>query len=120
MRKNRLLLIENDVIVGAGIGLGLHDFAVDWVRDGLAAQRALQSESYSVVVLDLGLPRQQCLAILEALYMRTNPVPLVVIDAQESGDDLAEVLRRIRAAVCRQAQRGGREEAMFTLPFSWR
>lgn len=116
----RLLLIERDAMIGAGIRLGLRqdDFVVDWVQDGLAAEQALQSASYSVVLLDLGLPREQCLAILEVLYGRSNPVPLVVIDAHEDADDLDELAARIRAAAHRQ--HGEREEAMFALPFSWR
>jgi len=109
-------------MVGAGIRLGLRqdDFVVDWVQDAVAAESALQSGSYSVVVLDLGLPRKECLAILEVLYGRSHPVPVVVVDTHKTADDLDELAARIRAAVHRQAQRAEREDAMFALPFSWR
>ena len=39
----RILLVEDDAILGDGIlaGLKLADYAVDWVRDGEAARLAL-------------------------------------------------------------------------------
>lgn len=115
----RLLLIGDDAMVAAGIRRRLRgDFLVDWVKDGVAAEQALESASYSVALLDLGLPRRQCLAILEALYGRLDPVPLVVLEAQENAVDLDELAARIRAAVRRQ--HGEREDRMFALPFSWR
>lgn len=131
----RLLLIEDDVMVGAGVRLGLRqeDFVVDWVQDGPAAETALQSESYSVVVLDIGLPRKHCLMILEALHRQSNPVPVVIIDlhetevrpAMDGGDpacdavDLDELAARIRAASRRQADYSERGNTIFALPFSW-
>lgn len=115
----RLLLIERDAMIGAGIRLGLRqdDFVVDWVQDGAAAEHALLSASYAVVLLDLALPRKECLAILELLYARSNPVPVLVIDACQ---DLEELAARLRAAARSQTQRAEREPAMFALPFSWR
>ena len=131
----RLLLIEDDVMVGAGIRLGLRqdDFVVDWVQDVPAAETALQSESYSVVVLDVGLPRKHSLMILEALHRQSSPIPVVIIDlhgtevrrAMEGGDlacnavDLDELAARIRAAARRQADYGERANSIFALPFSW-
>ena len=37
----RVLLAEDDELLGSGLkaGLGQHGFAVDWVRDGVAAER---------------------------------------------------------------------------------
>ncbi|HQD48439.1 MAG TPA: DNA-binding response regulator, partial [Ottowia sp.] len=39
----RVLLAEDDELLGSGLkaGLGQHGFAVDWVRDGVAAEREL-------------------------------------------------------------------------------
>jgi len=118
----RLLLIEHDVLMGAGIRLALLEdgFIVDWVKAGAAAEAALQSDSYSVVVIDVGLPRPQCLAILELLYARRNPVPVVIIGAHENADHLDEIAARIRAALRRQTDAGEREATIFALPFSWR
>jgi DNA-binding response OmpR family regulator len=118
--QKRLLLIEDDVTAAAGICLALREdeFVIDWVEDGPAAQRALQSASYSLVVLDLGLPPKQCLTILDSLYSRAHPIPLVIIDAQENDPD--KLAARIRAAVRGKTQRGEHKQRMFALPFSWR
>ena len=55
----RILLVEDDPELGDGLTVGLRQagFAVDWLRDGNSADQALQSESFDLVVLDLGLPR---------------------------------------------------------------
>ena len=39
----RILLAEDDELLGSGIraGLAQHGFQVDWVRDGVAAEREL-------------------------------------------------------------------------------
>lgn len=54
----RILLVEDDPQLGDGLTIGLRQagFAVDWVKDGNSADRALQSETFDLVVLDLGLP----------------------------------------------------------------
>lgn len=54
----RILLAEDDDLLGAGLRAGLtqQGFQVDWVRDGVAALRELRSGEYQAVVLDLGLP----------------------------------------------------------------
>ena len=55
----RILLVEDDPQLGDGLAIGLRQagFAVDWVKDGNAADLALHAESFDLVVLDLGLPR---------------------------------------------------------------
>ena len=54
----RLLIAEDDPQLGDGLTVGLRQagHAVDWVRDGVAADLALQNESYDLLVLDLGRP----------------------------------------------------------------
>ena len=53
-----MLLVEDDRLLGDGIraGLMLASYAVDWVRDGEMALRALGDHSYDACILDLGLP----------------------------------------------------------------
>ena len=55
----RLLLVEDDPLLGDGIKEGLIDagFVVDWLTDGESAQRALLTEkTFDAVLLDIGLP----------------------------------------------------------------
>lgn len=82
----RILLAEDDRLLGEGIraGLARAGFAVDWVRDGEAASHALAGEAYDAVVLDLGLPKQDGVAVLKRLRARRNPVPVLILTARDS------------------------------------
>ena len=55
----RVLLIEDDRMIGSAVQQALRDaaYAVDWVTDGEAAVDAAQSETYELALLDLGLPK---------------------------------------------------------------
>ncbi|WP_416547723.1 winged helix-turn-helix domain-containing protein [Limnohabitans sp. DCL3] len=82
----RVLLAEDDELLGAGLKAGLQQqgFLVDWVRDGMAAERELLTGVYQASVLDLGLPRQdgmQCLAAVRRQKMRT---PVLILTARDS------------------------------------
>jgi len=122
----RLLLVEDDGMIGSSIHAGLREegYVVDWVRDGAAAEAALAAESaYALVLLDLGLPRKDGFAILEAMRSRHNRVPVLIITARDAvadrvrgldlgADDylvkpfdLVELSARIRALLRRQAGR---------------
>jgi two-component system response regulator QseB len=82
----RLLLVEDDPMVGESIrdGLGQEGYAVDWVRDGKAAETALGTEPYAAVLLDLGLPRRDGLEVLRTARARANDVPILVITARDA------------------------------------
>jgi two-component system response regulator QseB len=82
----RLLLVEDDPMVGESIrdGLGQEGYAVDWVRDGKAAETALGTEPYAAVLLDLGLPRRDGLEVLRTARARATDVPILVITARDA------------------------------------
>jgi two-component system response regulator QseB len=88
-RPMRLLLVEDDRMLGAGVQQGLRraGHAVDWVRDGVEAESALATEPYDVVLLDLGLPRKGGLEVLRALRRRGATVPVLVLTAQDAVAD---------------------------------
>jgi len=54
----RLLLVEDDEILGDGLvaGLAMEGYAVDWLTNGRLADEALQVNSYELIVLDWNLP----------------------------------------------------------------
>ena len=62
----RALLAEDDRMIGEAVVNALKDasYAVDWVRDGDAASEALAVHVYDVILLDLGLPNRDGLAVL--------------------------------------------------------
>ena len=85
----RLLLAEDDAMIGAAVRDRLHGqgFAVDWVRDGRAADAALAGDVYDLLLLDLGLPGREGLAVLKALRGRGSTLPVVILTARDSVDD---------------------------------
>ena len=85
----RVLLVEDDALLGDGIraGLRLADYAVDWVRDGETARLALLDHDYDACVLDLGLPKKDGLAVLRDLRARGNPLPVLVLTARDTAAD---------------------------------
>jgi len=117
----RLLLVEDDPILGNGIEAGLRQagFTVNWTRDGRSAQLALETTRYELVVLDLGLPRVSGMELLRQLRARGSDLPVLVLTARdtvrdrvsglEAGADdylikpfdLSELVARIRALLRR-------------------
>ena len=121
----RILLVEDDPELGDGLTVGLRQagFAVDWVRDGQAADNALQTEIFDFVVLDLGLPRLSGMDVLTRARNRDQSMPILILTARDAtGDkvsgldagaddylvkpiDLDELTARIRALSRRSAGR---------------
>ena len=85
----RALLAEDDRMIGEAVVNALKDasYAVDWVRDGDAACDALDSHAYDIVLLDLGLPRKDGLAVLRSTRSSGNAAPVLVITARDAIDD---------------------------------
>jgi len=82
----RILLAEDDELLGSGLRAGLtqQGFHVDWVRDGVAAERELRTGAYQAVVLDLGLPRQDGLDSLKAARAHHVTTPVLVLTARDA------------------------------------
>jgi DNA-binding response OmpR family regulator len=85
----RVLLVEDDALLGDGIqaGLRLADYAVDWVRDGETAQRALLDFAYDACVLDIGLPGCDGLTVLRTLRSRGNNLAVLLLTARDTKAD---------------------------------
>jgi two-component system OmpR family response regulator/two-component system response regulator QseB len=85
----RVLIVEDDALLGDGIQAGLKQqgFTVDWVRDGVAAEHAIEAEPYAAIVLDLGLPRRSGLDVLKRLRVASNPVPVLILTARDTVED---------------------------------
>ncbi|MBL8225670.1 MAG: response regulator [Chromatiales bacterium] len=85
----RVLLAEDDAMIGTAVrdrlrGSGL---AVDWVQDGRAADAALAGGTYDLLLLDLGLPGREGLAVLKRLRGRGSTLPVVIVTARDAVDD---------------------------------
>jgi two-component system response regulator QseB len=123
----RLLLVEDDEMIGAALRRGLQQqgHSVDWCRDARSADAALAVEPYDLVLLDLGLPDQDGFTLLSAIRRARNPTPVIISTARDAvsdrvrGLDLGaddylvkpydfdELAARIRAVVRRRAGNAG-------------
>ncbi|MGE0559089.1 MAG: response regulator [Burkholderiales bacterium] len=85
----RLLLIEDDAMIGKSIceGLRRESYGVDWVRDGWAAERSLIDTDYDLLILDLGLPRVHGLQVLKNVRQKGKKVPVLIITARDGVED---------------------------------
>lgn len=121
----RILLAEDDTMIGKSVQIALKQegYAVDWVRDGVAAELSLANGVYDLLLLDLGLPRKAGLEILKGLRAKKNAIQVLILTARdavadrvkgldEGADDylvkpfdLDELSARIRALTRRHAGR---------------
>ena len=131
MPAMRILLVEDDQMIGEVVldTLRAEQWAVDWVKDGDMAETALATGDYDLVLLDLGLPKKDGLAVLRDLRARQQRVPVLVATARDAVTervagldagaddyivkpyDIDELLARIRALVRRAS---GRAEPSYT------
>jgi two-component system response regulator QseB len=121
----RVLLVEDDELLGDGLRTGLIQagYTVDWTKNGLAADQALQNETFDLVILDLTLPKIDGISLLQKMRSRGNTTPVLILTARESIEervrgldsgaddyltkpfDLDEVCARLRALQRRFASR---------------
>ncbi len=119
----RILLVEDDPQIGQSLTRALKDAqcSVDWVRTGALARSAIADGSYTVMLLDLGLPDAEGIDILKWLRSRKDETPLLIITARDDVDtriegldvgaddyvvkpfEARELLARIRAVVRRKS-----------------
>ncbi|OOF59246.1 response regulator [Rodentibacter myodis] len=117
----RILLIEDDMLIGNGLQIGLSKsgFVVDWFTDGKTGFNALDSAPYDAVVLDLTLPQMDGLNILQQWRTNNQTVPVLILTARDTLDErvkglqsgaddylckpfaLAEVVARLQALIRR-------------------
>ncbi len=85
----RVLLIEDDRMIGTAIQLALKDaaYAVDWVTDGETAVHAVENESYELALLDLGLPKADGREVLRRLRTLGRRLPVIIVTARDGVDD---------------------------------
>lgn len=85
----RILLIEDDGLIGDGIKNGLEKlgFTVDWFSDGNDGHEALFQAQYDAVVLDLGLPGMDGLSILKDWRNKSRNEPVLILTAKGDVDE---------------------------------
>lgn len=122
----RLLIVEDDHLLGSGLEIGLQQegCSSEWVRDAGAAAQALRDGTFDALVLDLGLPDRDGLSLLEEIRRDGLDIPVLIITARDALDDrvngldagaddyltkpfdLPELAARLRALARRSSGRG--------------
>jgi len=84
--KMKILLVEDDVMIGENIQIALdgEGIAIDWVKDGNAADAALATHTYDAVLLDLGLPGKDGIELLRAMRARADSTPVMAVTARDT------------------------------------
>ena len=118
----RVLLAEDDKMIGAAVVEALKDeaYAVDWVRDGGLAIEATRSETYDLLLLDLGLSAVDGFDVLKTVRGANTKLPVIILTARDALDDriqgldlgaddylvkpfeIQELLARMRAVIRRE------------------
>lgn len=121
----RVLMVEDDEVLGSALksGLLLHNWTVDWAKDGATGLKALLSEHFDVVVLDLMLPKIVGMDVLEYIRSKGISVPVMILTTRDNPEDkikgfnkgaddyvikpfnLAEVNARLLALIRRSKER---------------
>lgn len=83
----RLLLVEDDIMIGESLQKALRHHVVNWVVDTFAADLTLKTESYDLILLDLGLPKRSGLEFLTSLRSQNVATPVLIITARDSVED---------------------------------
>lgn len=90
----RILLVEDDVLLGDGVLAGLRrdDNAVDWVKNGETALSAVAETVYDCVILDIGLPKMSGLEVLKSMRESNTNTPVLILTARDDISDRVQGL----------------------------
>ena len=122
----RILVAEDDAILADGLTATLRQsgYAVDWVKNGVEADSALDADEHDLLILDIGLPKKSGLEVLKRLRGRDSRLPVLILTALDGVNDrvrgldagaddylakpfeLAELEARVRA-LTRRGMAGG-------------
>ena len=85
----RLLLVEDDEQLGAGIRKALMRDGdhVDWLTDGTQALTAIRDESFELIILDLQLPGKDGITVLQTLRREAINTPVLIMTARDTVDE---------------------------------
>ena len=85
----RLLLVEDDEMIAEPVldSMRREGYAIDWARDGRAAELSLGNGVYDLVLLDLGLPRKDGIEVLNAYRSQGGEASVIILTARDAVDD---------------------------------
>ena len=90
----KILLVEDTPDLAEAIIERLHadGHAVDWLTDGEQASKLLSYQQYSLIILDLGLPKLDGMGVLKQLRQRKDKTPVLILTARSGIEDRVDAL----------------------------
>ena len=124
----KILLIEDEPAIAAVVQKGLEkaQYQVTTAPDGVAGLEMATQELYSLIILDLMLPRLDGWGVCRELRERGNSIPILMLTARDAVEDrviglnlgaddylpkpfaFAELLARVQALLRRERKHKGR------------
>lgn len=85
----RILIVEDDELIAAGVRDTLHraDYEVDWLGQGRQVPSLLTDGLHDLLILDLGLPDTDGLALVRQLRGAGATLPILILTARDSLQD---------------------------------
>ncbi len=85
----QILLVEDDLPLANGLQQALKQqgYAVNHVETGIACLHVVRTEPPDIIILDLGLPDQDGLAVLKQLRKSSATIPVLLLTARHSASD---------------------------------
>ena len=91
-----ILIIEDDTVIGKAVQKGLEEAGhqCQWLKDGTSGLEVARTQKHDVLILDLLIPGESGLAILEKLRKDGIKTPVLILTALGSIDDRVTGLKK--------------------------
>ena len=88
-KKSSILLVEDEENLHEALKLNLEleGYDITSAFDGAAALKALQSEYFNLIILDVMLPEMDGINVTETIRLNNNEVPILILSAKNSSAD---------------------------------
>ena len=85
----RILVVEDEKRIADFLSRGLESggYTVDVAGDGATALEMVHATEYDLIVLDLGLPDMDGMAVLKKIRTRKTSPPVLILSARDAVDD---------------------------------
>jgi two-component system OmpR family response regulator/two-component system copper resistance phosphate regulon response regulator CusR len=91
-----ILIIEDDTVIGKAVQKGLEEAGhqCQWLKDGTSGLEAARAQKHDVIILDLLIPGESGLTILEKIRKDGIKTPVLILTALGSIDDRVAGLKK--------------------------
>src|ERR1700719_2674422 len=85
----RILVVEDEKRIADFLSRGLENggYSVEVAGDGATALERVHATEYDLIILDLGLPDMDGIAVLKKIRTRKTSPPVLILSARDAVDD---------------------------------